>query len=72
MARLIDHRATAKGTVVGSAIQSQSRDRVVVLVLVDQVITNTTKPDPRVDRPRMKLTMDHVDGRWLASRVELP
>lgn len=69
---LIDNRATAHGTVVDSAIQSVSKDRVVVLLMVDQTVTNTAQPDPRVDRSRMKITMDRVDGRWLAGKVELP
>jgi len=69
---LIDNKATAQGTVVESAVQSGSKDTVVVLLMVNQAITNTTRPDPRVDRTRMKMTMQNVDGRWLASKVELP
>lgn len=69
---LIDNKAAAQGTVVDSAVQSESIDKVVVLVMVDQKVTNTTRPDPRVDRSRMKMTMQKVDGRWLASKVELP
>lgn len=69
---LIDNKATAHSTVIDSAIQSTSKNRVVVLLMVDQTVTNTDHPDPRVDRSRMKITMDKVDGRWLASKVELP
>lgn len=69
---LMDNKATAHGVVVDSAIQSESKDRVTVLLMVDQTVTNTARPDPRVDRSRMKITMDKVDGRWLASKVELP
>lgn len=69
---LIDNKATAQGTVVQSAVQSGSRDEVVVLLMVNQAVTNTNRPDPRVDRTRMKMTMQRVDGRWLASKVELP
>lgn len=69
---LIDNKATAHGTVVDSAIQSQSRNRVVVLLMVDQTVSNTVRPDGRVDRSRMKITMENVGGRWLASKVELP
>jgi Mce-associated membrane protein len=69
---LLDNKATARGVVVDSAIQSQSKDKVVVLLMVDQTVTNTARPDGRVDRTRMKVTMDRVDGRWLASKVELP
>ncbi|GAB4997774.1 hypothetical protein JHV666_45750 [Mycobacterium avium subsp. hominissuis] len=57
---------------VESAIQSQSRNRVVVLLMVDQTVSNTVRLDGRVDRSRMKITMENVGGRWLASKVELP
>lgn len=69
---LIDNKASAQGAVVDSAIQAESTDKVVVLLMVNQTITNTTRPDPRVDRSRMKMTMQKVDGQWLASKVELP
>ncbi|GAB1813149.1 Mce protein [Mycobacterium sp. MUNTM1] len=69
---LIDNKAAAHGTVVDSAIQSQTRDKVVVLLMVDQTVSNAARPDGRVDRSRMKITMENVGGRWLASRVELP
>ncbi|WP_246584904.1 hypothetical protein [[Mycobacterium] fortunisiensis] len=69
---LIDHKATGHGTVVDSAVKSASPDEVVVLLFVDQTVTNTEVPDPRVDRSRMVMTMHHVDGRWKAAKVELP
>lgn len=69
---LIDNKATAHGVVVESAIQSESKDKVVVLLFVDQSVANSVAPDPRIDRSRVKMTMEHVDGRWRASKVELP
>lgn len=68
---LIDSKATAHGVVVDSAIQSESTDRVVVLLFIDQTVTNTAAPDPRVDRSRIKMTMEKVDGHWRASKVQL-
>lgn len=68
---LIDNKATAHGVVVDSAIQSESTNKVVVLVFIDQTVTNTAAPDPRIDRSRIKMTMDKVDGRWRASKVQL-
>ncbi|EJO90043.1 tetratricopeptide repeat protein [Mycobacterium colombiense] len=68
---LIDNKATAHGVVVDSAIQSESTDRVVVLLFIDQTVTNTAAPDPRIDRSRIKMTMQKVDGRWRASKVQL-
>jgi len=69
---LIDNKATAHGVVLDSAVQSASKDKVVVLLFVDQSVSNTSVPDPRVDRSRIKMTMDNVDGHWRASKVELP
>lgn len=69
---LIDNKAAAHGTVVDSAIQSQTKNKVVVLLMVDQTVSNAVRPDGRVDRSRMKVTMESVGGRWLASKVELP
>lgn len=68
---LIDNKAAAHGAVVDSAIQSESTDRVVVLLFIDQTVTNTAAPDPRIDRSRIKMTMQKVDGRWRASKVQL-
>jgi len=69
---LIENKATARGVVIDSAVQSVSKDRAVVLLFVDQAVANTKLPDPRIDRSRMKMTLEKVDGRWRASKVELP
>lgn len=69
---LIDNKATAHGVVLDSAVQSASKDKVVVLLFVDQSVSNTSVPDPRVDRSRIKMTMENVDRQWRASKVELP
>ncbi|MGA7050903.1 MAG: DUF3329 domain-containing protein [Mycobacterium sp.] len=68
---LIDNKATAHGVVVDSAIASESMGKVVVLLFIDQTVTNTQVPDPRIDRSRIKVTMEKVDGRWRASKVQL-
>ena len=68
---LIDNKASAHGVVVDSAIQSESTNKVVVLVFIDQTVANSASPDPRIDRSRIKMTMEKVDGRWRASKVQL-
>lgn len=68
---LIDNKATAKGMVTESAVQSASKDNVVVLLFVDQSVSNMKLPDPRIDRSRIKMTMQKVDGAWRASKVEI-
>jgi Mce-associated membrane protein len=69
---LIDNKATAHGVVLESAVQSAAKNKAVVLLFVDQSVSNTNVPDPRLDRSRIKMTMELVDGRWRASKVELP
>ncbi|MBF6355708.1 hypothetical protein IU449_14325 [Nocardia higoensis] len=69
---LVDNNASATGTVVASGIQSATPDRVEVLLFVDQSVRNTQNPQPRIDRSRIVMTMENVDGRWLAGEVELP
>nr|WP_235570921.1 hypothetical protein [Mycobacterium sp. Root265] len=69
---LIDNKATAHGVVVESAVQSATKDNVVVLLFVDQSVANASVPDPRLDRSRIKMTMEKVDGHWRAAKVELP
>lgn len=69
---LIDNKATAHGVVVESAVQSADANKVVVLLFVDQSVANASVPDPRLDRSRIKMTMEKVDGQWRAAKVELP
>jgi Mce-associated membrane protein len=68
---LIDNKAMSKGTIVDSAVKSGSKTKVDVVLFVDQWITNVASPQPRLDRSRVAMTMELVDGRWLASTVEL-
>ena len=69
---LIDNKASAHGVVLESAVQSATKNKAVVLLFVNQSVSNTNVPDPRIDRSRIKMTMEYVDGRWRASKVELP
>lgn len=69
---LIDNKAAAHGNVVDAAVQSATEDKVDVVLFVDQSVSNGAAPAPQLDRSRVKMTMEKVDGRWLASKVELP
>lgn len=68
---LIDNKASATGMVVDSAVKSATRTKVEVLLFVDQSVTNALNPSPRIDRNRVDMTMELVDNRWLASKVEI-
>lgn len=69
---LIDNKATANGMVVDAAVKSATKDRVEVVLFIDQAVSNATATAPQLDRSRVVMTMEKVDGRWLASQVDLP
>lgn len=69
---LIDNKAAAHGSVIDAAVQSATDDKVDVVLFVDQSVSNGAAPAPQLDRSRVKMTMEKVDGRWLASKVDLP
>lgn len=67
----VEKKAVGRGTLVDSAIKSATKDQVVAVLLVDQAVTNTDTPDPQLDRSRLRVTMDKVDGRWLVGYLEV-
>lgn len=69
---LIDSKARAQGKVIAAGIKSATTHKVEVMVFLDQSVTNSLNPQPRLDRNRIILTMEKVGGRWLASKVDLP
>ncbi|WP_409427903.1 Mce protein [Mycobacterium sp. SMC-11] len=69
---LIDNKASAHGTVIDSAVKSATKNKVEVLLFVDQSVSNKTAPQAQIDRSRIVITMEKVKGRWLAANVEMP
>lgn len=69
---LIDNKASAHGTVIDSAVKSATKNKVEVLLFVDQSVSNKTSPQGQIDRSRIVITMEKVKGRWLAAKVEMP
>jgi Mce-associated membrane protein len=47
-----------------------STDRALVLVFVDQTVTNSQLAAPRLDRARINVTLVHVGGRWLVDNLQ--
>ncbi|WP_078312209.1 MULTISPECIES: hypothetical protein [unclassified Mycobacterium] len=68
---LVENKASSRGVVVDSAVKSATPDKVQVLLFIDQSVSNVAVPEPRMDRSRVQMTMEKIDGRWLASDVEL-
>lgn len=69
---LLDNRAKAEGNVMAAGIRSATKDKVEVMLFVNQAVTNAANPQPRLDYSRILITMEKVNGRWLASNVDLP
>ncbi len=69
---LIENKATAHGTVIESAVKSASKNKVEVVLFVDQSVSNKAAPQPKIDRSRIVMTMEKVGGRWLAAKVDMP
>ncbi|MGV0634791.1 hypothetical protein ABQE69_13070 [Mycolicibacillus trivialis] len=66
---LIDNAVTTRGTVLDSAVKSAEGSRVEVLLVVKQSVSNSSVPDAGSDLVPVTITMEEVDGRWLASEV---
>lgn len=64
-------KATATGKVLDSAVLSSDENKAVVLLFVDQTVSNSNSREPRVDRSRMKMGLEKRDGRWLISALDL-
>jgi Mce-associated membrane protein len=64
-------QATATGKVLETAVLSADTKHATLLLFVDQTVTNTNSKDPRVDRSRMKMSLEKHGGRWLISALDL-
>lgn len=68
---IVQYQATSSAKILSAGLASADRDNAEVLVFLDQTITNTNSPDPRIDRNRMQLSLVREDGKWKLSKVQL-
>lgn len=68
---LVEGKAESKATVHRTGLAELSDDKAVVVLFLDQSITNTNVAKPRIDRSRMVMTLKKVDGEWLLDGVDL-
>jgi Mce-associated membrane protein len=68
---LRQYHATAAAKVVSAGIVSASTSRVVVLVFLDQTISNSTQKTPTTDRSQVEITLVDTGGRWFIDQVSL-
>jgi len=63
------YRARSSAQVSAAGTITASVDRVVVLVFVNQTVTNSQLTAPRLDRSRVNVTLVQQGGRWLIDRL---
>ncbi|MGB6207585.1 Mce protein [Mycobacterium sp.] len=68
---VVNDKVKTHGKVVESAVKSATTNKVQVLLMVDQSVSSLASPEPQIDRSRIKMTVQKIDGRWLVSKVEL-
>ncbi|MGA4788141.1 twin-arginine translocation pathway signal [Nocardia sp. AB354] len=56
--------------VVRSAIEQIRPDSAVVLVFINQTTTTSDKPDPSMTSSSVKVSLSHIDGKWLISSFD--
>ncbi len=61
---------TVQVTVQGTAIVSADPDAATVLLFLNQITTSSDAPDAASSGSRVRMNMEKVDGRWLASNLE--
>lgn len=65
-------QSVSNGTVVAAGVEAETTGRsTTVLVLVNQSITNTTNPTPKIQRSALRITMARSGNRWLISDLVL-
>lgn len=70
---LTQYKATAQGQVVAAGLSSVTSSRAVVLLFVDQTVTNTVQKPNTVTQPlRVRLTMLRQGGKWLIDALDVP
>ncbi len=68
---IVKYQSNSSAKIVQAGLVSGNRDAAEVIVFLDQTVTNTNSPQPRVDRNRMQLTLLRQDSDWKLSNVQL-
>lgn len=74
LAKLLDqYHATATGKVLDAGVETVTGSKAVVLLFIDQSVTNSVQQPNTVTQPlRVRLTMLHQNGNWLIDNLEVP
>jgi Mce-associated membrane protein len=63
------YKAISSADVSAAGIVEAERDRAVVLVFVNQTVTNSQLTAPRLDRSRIDVTLVRSNGHWLIDKL---
>jgi Mce-associated membrane protein len=63
------YKAISSADVSAAGVVEAGRDRAIVLVFVNQTVTNSQLTAPRLDRSRIKVTLVRSHGRWLIDKL---
>jgi Mce-associated membrane protein len=63
------YKAISSADVSAAGVVEDGRDRAVVLVFVNQTVTNSQLSAPRLDRSRIKVSLVRSHGRWLIDKL---
>lgn len=70
---LNQYNATAVGHVLNAGLQNLTSSRAVVLLFIDQDVTNTVqKPTKTVQPLRVLITLVRQNGKWLIDNLQVP
>jgi Mce-associated membrane protein len=57
--------------VIAAGVESATTNRVVAVLFVDQVVTNTNDKQPATSRNRLEITVERHGGHWKIANVNL-
>jgi Mce-associated membrane protein len=68
---LVKYQAHATGNVIAAGVESATTNRVVAVLFVDQLVTNTNDKQPVTNRNRLEITVERHGGHWQIANVNL-
>jgi Mce-associated membrane protein len=65
-------RAVVAAEILAAGVSgiSPNANQASVVVFANQTVSNTATPQPSVAQVRVRLTLDHINGHWLVSKVD--
>jgi Mce-associated membrane protein len=69
---LTQYKATATAVVKAAGVVSVSSSKAVVILFVNQSVTNTAQKGTTTDESRVKVTLENSGGKWLLEGLTLP